>query len=197
MKRPVVLAGIVIGVLALIAIVISVTQSFAADKNPVVVVETSLGTLKIELYEDKAPITVKNFLAYTDDKFFDGTLWHRVIPDFMIQGGGFEPGLKEKQTKDMIKNESFNGLKNERGTVAMARTPKADSATAQFFVNLKNNDFLDKAKAKDGVGYCVFGKVVEGMDVVDKIAQVETHDVDMNEAVPVKDILIKSVRRAK
>ena len=167
----------------------------AADKNPVVAIDTSLGTIKVELNEEKAPITVKNFLAYVDDKFYDGTVFHRVIPDFMIQGGGFEPGMKEKQTKEAIKNESYNNLTNDRGTIAMARTPKPDSATAQFFINLKNNNFLNKAQARDGVGYAVFGKVIQGMDVVDKIAEVETATRGGNENVPVKDVIIKSVRR--
>jgi cyclophilin family peptidyl-prolyl cis-trans isomerase len=159
--------------------------------------ETSAGTIKIELFEKKAPITVANFLKYVDDKFYDGTIFHRVIPNFMIQGGGFVPGMKEKQTREAIKNESDNGLKNERGTLAMARTPRPDSATAQFFINLKYNDFLDRAKARDKVGYAVFGKVIEGMDVVDKIAKVETADRSGHENVPTQDVIIKSVRRAK
>ncbi len=169
----------------------------AADKNPVVEVTTSLGSFKVQLDQDKAPITVKNFLAYVDDKFYDGTVFHRVIPDFMIQGGGFEPGMKEKSTKEPIKNESYNGLTNDRGTLAMARTNRPDSATAQFYVNLKDNDFLNKAKARDGVGYAVFGKVIEGMDVADKIAQVETGDRGQFQNVPTKDVVIKSIRRAQ
>src|SRR5438093_3974893 len=130
--------------------------------------DTSLGSLKIELFPDKAPHTVKNFLAYVDDKFYDGTVFHRVIKDFMIQGGGFEPGMKQKKTRPPIKNESANGLSNTRGTVAMARTSDPHSATAQFFINTANNAFLDKAQSRDGVGYCVFGKVTQGLDVVDK-----------------------------
>jgi cyclophilin family peptidyl-prolyl cis-trans isomerase len=175
----------------------------AADKNPVVIMETSAGTVKIELYQEKAPITVKNFLAYVDDKFYDGTIFHRVIgkpnskEDFMIQGGGFEPGMKEKKTKDAIKNESSNGLLNERGTLAMARTKAADSATAQFFINLKHNSFLDKAEAGDGVGYCVFGRVVEGMDIVDKIKAVKVEDKGDFEKVPTEDVVIKSIKRAE
>jgi peptidyl-prolyl cis-trans isomerase B (cyclophilin B) len=159
--------------------------------------ETSQGTIKIELFADKAPVTVKNFLSYADDKFYDGTIFHRVIPNFMIQGGGMEPGLKEKKTKDAIKNESSNGLSNERGTLAMARTSRPDSATAQFFISVQDNKFLDKAKAGDGVGYCVFGKVIEGMDVVDKIKEVKTHTVQPHENVPEEDVIIKSVRRAE
>ncbi len=177
---------------------LGVTASCAgAEKNPVVVMETSMGTIKIELYADKAPGTVKNFLGYVDDKFYDGTVFHRVIPDFMIQGGGFEPGMKEKKTKDSIKNESSNGLSNTRGSIAMARTPEPDSATAQFFINVKDNDSLDKANAGDGVGYCVFGKVTEGMDVVDKIKNVKTTKKGIHKDVPVEDVIIKSVRRAE
>src|SRR5499427_2951388 len=146
----------------------------AVAANPIVLMDTSAGLIKIELFEKEAPITVKNFLQYVEDKFYDGTIFHRVIPDFMIQGGGMEPGLKEKKTKDPIKNESDNGLENKRGTIAMARTPRPDSATSQFFVNVKDNAFLDRANAQDRVGYCVFGKVIDGMDVVDKIKAVET-----------------------
>jgi cyclophilin family peptidyl-prolyl cis-trans isomerase len=164
----------------------------AQDKNPVVVMDTSLGAIKIELFEKKAPITVKNFLQYVDDKFYDGTIFHRVIPNFMVQGGGMEAGLREKKTRERIKNEGGNGLLNEKGTLAMARTPDPDSATAQFFINLKHNTHLDRATSDDGFGYAVFGKVLEGMDVVDKIAGVETR-----RTVPVRDVVIKSVRRVK
>jgi len=157
-----------------------------------VVMETSLGTITLELDGDKAPATTANFLAYVDAKHYDNTLFHRVIDGFMIQGGGFEPGMKQKPTKPAIKNESANGLANKRGTVAMARTSNPDSATAQFFINVVDNDFLDRAKAQDRVGYCVFGKVTGGMDVVDKIKATPTGDGD----APVKDVLIKSVRRA-
>jgi cyclophilin family peptidyl-prolyl cis-trans isomerase len=171
----------------------------AETKGPVVVIDTSMGVIKVELNEEKAPITAKNFLAYVDDKFYDGTIYHRVMSDFMIQGGGFVPGLKEKPTKDQIKNEAGNGLKNDRGTVAMARTPDPDSASAQFFINLKDNHFLNRGdpKAVDKYGYAVFGKVIEGMDVVDKIGEVETGDRGDMENVPVKDVVIKSIRRAK
>ena len=142
-------------------------------------------------------MTVKNFLQYVEDKHYDGTVFHRVIGNFMIQGGGMEPGLKEKKTRGPIKNESDNGLQNKRGTLAMARTSEPDSATAQFFINVVDNDFLDKAKARDKVGYCVFGRVVEGMDVVDKIRQVKTGIKGAYENVPLEDIIIKSVRVAK
>jgi cyclophilin family peptidyl-prolyl cis-trans isomerase len=182
----------------------------AEGPNPVVVMETSKGTIKIELFADKAPITVKNFLTYVDEKFYDGTTFHRVMPDFMIQGGGFLPGLTqaktekdvkalEKKTHDPIKNEAKNGLHNERGTLAMARTPDPDSATAQFFINVVDNTKkLDPNPGRDPAGYCVFGKVIDGMDVVDAIKEVRTMAVipDEVEDVPVKDILIKSVRKA-
>jgi cyclophilin family peptidyl-prolyl cis-trans isomerase len=160
-----------------------------------VLMETSLGTITLELYPDKAPITVKNFLDYVDAEFFDGTIFHRVIPNFMIQGGGMEPGMRQKKTRATIKNESGNGLANARGTVAMARTSVPDSATAQFFINVADNSFLDKAKASDGVGYCVFGKVVEGMDVVEKIKAVKTTNKGGHGDVPVTDVVIQSIRR--
>ena len=171
----------------------------AADKNPVVTIETSMGDIQVELFADKAPITVKNFLSYVDDKFYDGVIFHRVIPTFMIQGGGMEPGLKEKKTKDPIKNEADNGLSNERGTIAMARTPDPDSATAQFFINVADNSKSLDHKSKDarGYGYCVFGKVIKGMDVVDKIKDVETASKGRHDDVPVKDVVIKSIRVAK
>jgi len=159
----------------------------ADGKKPVVVMETSLGTIKIELNPEKAPITVKNFLQYVDEKFYDGTIFHRVIPDFMIQGGGLEPGMKEKPTRETIKNEAPNGLTNKRGTIAMARKPDLNSASAQFFISVEDKPHLDDPRSP----YCVFGKVIEGMDVVDKIKKVETRAT-----VPVQDVIIKSVRRA-
>ena len=183
--------------------------SSSSGPNPVVVIETSMGTIKAELFQDKSPVTVRNFLAYVDDKFYDGTIFHRVMPDFMVQGGGFEPGMKEKrETKGGIKNESANGVKNERGTLAMARlgprddTPvaiqkAADSATAQFFINVKDNEGLDRARAPDRVGYAVFGKVIEGMDVVDQIKAVRTTERGDHENVPVEDVVIKSIRRVQ
>jgi cyclophilin family peptidyl-prolyl cis-trans isomerase len=160
-----------------------------------VLMETSLGNIKVELDGDKAPITVANFLAYVDDKHYDNTVFHRVIKDFMVQGGGFEPGLKQKPTKAPIKNESSNGLTNVRGTLAMARTSEPDSASAQFFINVVDNAFLNKAQARDRVGYCVFGRVVEGMDVVDKIRAVPTGSRAGYQDVPREDIVILSVRR--
>ena len=182
--------------LTLAAGTLGATPGAAAQKNPVVLIETSLGNIKVELFADKAPVTVKNFLSYTDDKFYDGTIFHRVIPQFMIQGGGFTPQMQQKKTREAIKNESDNGLSNERGTLAMARTPDPDSATSQFFINLKDNIFLDKAQSRDRVGYCVFGKVIDGMDVVDKIAGVRTGNRGGHQNVPVEPVIIKSVRRA-
>jgi len=164
--------------------------------NTQVIMETSQGTIKIELDDDKAPITVKNFLAYVDEGFYDGTIFHRVISNFMIQGGGFLPGMQQKSTKPTIKNESTNGLSNKRGTLAMARTSVADSATAQFFINVTDNDALDRSRSRDGVGYCVFGKVVEGMDVVDKIKGVKTGSRGGHGDVPAQDVVINSVKRA-
>jgi cyclophilin family peptidyl-prolyl cis-trans isomerase len=176
-------------------------------KNPVVVIKTNHGTIKVELFEKEAPVTVKNFLTYVDDKHYDGTVFHRVISDFMIQGGNFKKGFGDaksvkdleklgKKTRDAIKNEGGNGLSNKRGTLAMARTNKPDSATDQFFINVKDNDFLDRAKARDKVGYAVFGKVTEGMDVVDKIKKVKTKEhLDTFEGVPVEEVVIESIRR--
>jgi peptidyl-prolyl cis-trans isomerase B (cyclophilin B) len=163
--------------------------------NPVVTITTSAGALKVELFADKSPETVKNFLSYVDDKFYDGTVFHRVIKDFMIQGGGFEPGMKQKKTKANIKNESANGLSNVRGTLAMARTSDPDSASSQFFINVVDNHFLDKAKAADRVGYCVFGKITEGLEVVDQIKVVATTSKSGHGDVPVKDVTIQSVTR--
>ena len=174
----------------------------AAD-NPVVVIETSMGNIKVELFEDKAPLTVKNFLDYVGDKFYDETIFHRVIgkenkgDDFMIQGGGFTADMNQKKTKAQIKNEATNGVKNDRGTLAMARTGVVDSATSQFFINVKDNDFLNhRDTSTAGFGYCAFGKVIEGMDVVDKIKAVKTTTKGGMGDVPVETITIKSVKRA-
>ena len=165
-----------------------------------IVIDTSMGKITAELYVDKAPITVKNFLRYVDDKAYDGTIFHRVIANFMIQGGGFTPELEERKEKfPPITNESTNGLKNLRGTLAMARNNKPDSATNQFFINVVDNEGLDRAKAKDGVGYCVFGKVTGGMDVVDKIRRVKTSGADGSrfEDLPLEPPIILSIRRAQ
>lgn len=163
--------------------------------NSKVKMETSLGSLVIELEDKLAPVTVANFLQYVDEKYFDGTIFHRVIPNFMIQGGGFEPGMKQKKTRGNITNESGNGLKNQKGTLAMARTPDPHSASSQFFINSKDNDFLDKANSRDGHGYCVFGKVVEGLETLEKIEKVPTGSKGGHGDVPVSDVKIVSVTR--
>jgi peptidyl-prolyl cis-trans isomerase A (cyclophilin A) len=160
--------------------------------GPVVAVETSMGTIRIALDEQKAPISVKNFLAYVRSGHYDGTIFHRVIPRFMIQGGGMDGSMKEKATRPPIKNEARNKLRNDRGTVAMARTANPDSATAQFFINLKNNASLDYGI--NGAGYAVFGTVIEGMDVVDKIATVRTTRKGPYEDVPTTPVVITRVR---
>lgn len=155
---------------------------------------TNKGTIVIELDAEKAPITAENFLQYARDGFYDGTIFHRVIDGFMIQGGGMQPGMIEKETRAPIKNEADNGLKNERGTIAMARTPDPDSASSQFFINVKDNHFLNfSSPTPDGWGYCVFGKIVEGMEVVDTIKGVATGSHGSHQDVPVEDVVIESV----
>lgn len=167
-----------------------------AKANPVVVMETTKGTIKIELDAAAAPKSAANFLRYVEEGFFDGTIFHRVIPDFMIQGGGFTPDMKQKPTHEPIVNEAANGLKNARGTLAMARTSVVDSATAQFFINLKDNSFLNhRDKTSSGFGYAVFGKVIEGMDVVDAIKAVATDSSGPHDDVPVEPVIIKSAKR--
>ena len=164
--------------------------------NPTVLLETTSGDILIELYADKAPATVENFLKYVNEGFYANTIFHRVIKGFMIQGGGMNMKMEEKATHAPIKNEADNGLANERGTIAMARTREPHSATAQFFINLVDNDFLDHSEPTlDGWGYCVFGKVVDGMDAVDKIAKVKTKAVGMHEAVPTDMVLITGASR--
>ena len=160
--------------------------------NPMVIMSTSMGDIKIELYRDKSPITVENFLTYVNDRFYDGSIFHRVIPGFMIQGGGFAPEMQQKATKLPIKNEASNGLNNDTGTIAMARTSVVDSATSQFFINLTDNDFLNHGNRD--FGYAVFGKVVEGMDVVNKIAGVKTGNQGMNRDVPLEPVVVESIR---
>lgn len=163
-------------------------------KNPIVVISTSMGDIEAELYADKAPESVKNFLAYAESGHYDGTVFHRVIKGFMIQGGGMTPDMNQKSTKAPIKNEADNGLKNLNGTLAMARTSVVDSATSQFFINVKDNAFLDhKSKTPQGYGYAVFGKVISGMDVVQKIENVSTGNKGMHQDVPVEPVVIKSV----
>jgi cyclophilin family peptidyl-prolyl cis-trans isomerase len=160
-------------------------------KNPIVVMETSMGKIKIELYPDKAPITVKNFLWYVNNKFYENLTFHRVIPDFMIQGGGFTKDLTKKEPNAPIVNEADNGLKNNKYTLAMARTGEVNSATSQFFINLKDNDFLNfTAKTPKGYGYAVFGKVIEGMETVDEIAGVKTTKKMGYDDVPVTPVVI-------
>ncbi len=168
----------------------------AGKGNPMVVLSTSLGDIKVELYADKAPITVKNFLDYAKAGYYDGTVFHRVIPGFMIQGGGMTADMQDKREgqKPPIKNESDNGLKNDTGTLAMARTGVPDSATSQFFINVKDNTFLNRESAQDKVGYAVFGKVVEGMDVVKKIEGVKTANKGPHQNVPVDPVTIKSAK---
>jgi cyclophilin family peptidyl-prolyl cis-trans isomerase len=193
----------------LLALGLTLCAGAAHAANPVVVIDTSMGKIKVELFEDKSPVTVKNFLSYVDDKFYDNTIFHRVIGkensrdgnDFMIQGGGFQD-FTEKKTKDPIKNEAGNGVSNKRGTLAMARTNDPDSATSQFFINVKDNDFLDRSAR--GAGYAAFGKVIDGMDVVDKIKAVRTGTKVFTvkggqkapfQDVPVEDVVIKSIKR--
>jgi len=155
---------------------------------------TNHGAIMLELDAEKAPATVENFMQYVTDGFYDGTIFHRVIDGFMIQGGGMEAGMKQKETRDAIKNEADNGLANDAGTIAMARTNDPDSATAQFFINVKDNGFLNHSSpTPQGWGYCVFGKVVEGMDVVDAIKAVATGSAGMHQDVPVDDVIIESV----
>jgi peptidyl-prolyl cis-trans isomerase B (cyclophilin B) len=154
---------------------------------------TSTGAIRIELDDAKAPATVENFLNYVRAGHYDGTVFHRVIQGFMIQGGGFEPGMKQKSTGAPINNESANGLRNEKYTIAMARTMAPHSATAQFFINTKNNGFLDKDRSQDGWGYAVFGKVVAGTDVVDAIERVATGNRGGHGDVPVQDVVIERV----
>lgn len=164
-------------------------------KKPVVALDTNLGAIHIEMEPEKAPATVKNFLDYVKAKHYDGLVFHRVIPEFMIQGGGMDPKLQERKTKDPIKNEADNGLKNKRGSIAMARTPNPDSATSQFFINVKDNEFLDHRDAtSQGFGYAVFGQVIKGMDVVDKIVEVKTKDQGPYEHVPVEPVIIKTAK---
>lgn len=174
---------------------IHAASSLPASTNPSVVFETSQGNFTVELYPEKAPKTVANFLQYVKDGFYENTIFHRVINRFMIQGGGFERDMTEKNTRAPIVNEAGNGLINELGTIAMARTMDPDSATAQFFVNLNDNQFLNfTGPDPESIGYCVFGKVTSGLDVVQKIGVVQTTFIGRNADVPVKAITIKSAK---
>ena len=155
---------------------------------------TNHGVITLELDADKAPVTVENFMQYARDGFYDGTIFHRVINGFMIQGGGMEPGMKQKETRDQIKNEADNGLSNVNGSIAMARTNDPNSATAQFFINVKDNAFLDHSSpTPQGWGYCVFGKVTDGIDVVNEIKTVATGSGGMHQDVPLEDVIIERV----
>lgn len=172
-------------------------MSDAQQRRPIVEVVTSLGTVRLELAAAEAPITVENFLRYVDDGFYDGTIFHRVISGFMIQGGGLTADLRQKATREAIRNEAGNGLKNVRGAAAMARTNVVDSATAQFFINVVDNGFLDhRGEAPEAFGYAVFGRVVGGMDVVDGISAVAVRSAKGMGDVPVAPVVIESIRRA-
>ncbi|MEL7559032.1 peptidylprolyl isomerase [Stutzerimonas chloritidismutans] len=179
--------------LVLAACSLLLTGNLLAAGNPHVLLNTSMGEIEIELEAEKAPVSVKNFLEYVESGFYDGTVFHRVIPGFMIQGGGFNEGLSQKKTRAPIKNEADNGLHNVRGTLAMARTQNVDSATSQFFINHRDNDFLDHG-SRD-FGYAVFAKVVRGMDVVDQIAQVPTGNRSMMQNVPLTPVKIVSAKK--
>ncbi|CAB1056800.1 Peptidyl-prolyl cis-trans isomerase PpiB (EC [Olavius sp. associated proteobacterium Delta 1] len=188
----------VVAALIIFSLLIFAGSAVAADINPKVVLETSKGKIVLELYPDNAPETVKNFLNYVDAKFYDGMIFHRVIPKFMIQGGGFTADMKRKTTQAPIKNEADKGLKNGRGTISMARTGDPHSATAQFFINTVNNDFLNhSSKTQQGWGYTAFGKVIEGMKTVDAISAVKTKTVGGFRDVPAEPVIIQSARRLK
>ena len=174
-----------------LALALLAPANLAAQDKPVLVIETSMGNITVELNRARAPKSVENILAYVNSGFYDGTIFHRVISNFMIQGGGFTPDMARKTPRDPIQNEAGNGLKNRRGTLAMARTAEIQSATAQFFINVQDNSFLDhKGNSSRDFGYAVFGKVTDGMDVVDKIKNVKTGDGD----VPTETVLIKTIR---
>lgn len=175
-----------------LAMVAFAPAAFAAQATQVKV-DTNMGAFVIELNAKAAPKTVENFLAYVRSGFYKNTLFHRVIPNFMIQGGGFVMGMEEKDTRAPIALESRNGLSNVRGTIAMARTNDSNSATSQFFINVRDNRFLDANQAQDGNGYAVFGKVVSGMSTVDAIARVKTHSVGYYDDVPIRDVVIKNM----
>lgn len=163
------------------------------EDGPMVVFETNFGDITLELMPDEAPVTVENFLQYVDDGFYDGTVFHRVVPGFVIQGGGFNESMEQKETRPPITNEADNGVKNTRGSLSMARTQQVDSATSQFFINLSDNAFLDHG-SRD-FGYAVFARVVDGMDVVDQIAEVSTGNHGMHQDVPQEPVVVKQARR--
>lgn len=188
------LVSLLVAAIMIVSLVTSSPANAAKEGNPMVLVKTNMGNFTIELYPDKAPVTVKNFLSYVDHKFYAGTIFHRIISTFMIQGGGFTPDMVQKETSAPIKNEADNGLKNLKYTLAMARTGIVDSATCQFFINVQDNPNLDY-RDKANYGYCVFGKVVEGMNVIDEIKMVKTTEKGSYKDVPVKPVIIKSVTR--
>ena len=182
------------GALAALAVL---PAALAAQAAPQVKIETNMGAFTVELNEKAAPKTVANFLTYVKSGFYKNTLFHRVIPNFMIQGGGFTSGMDEKDTRAPIPIESRNGLSNARGTIAMARTNDPNSATSQFFINVKDNHFLNANASRDGYGYTVFGKVIDGMNTVDAIARVKTHSVGYFDDVPIRDVVIKKMTIVK
>jgi len=188
------LVSLLVAAIMIASLVTSSPANAAKEGNPMVLVKTNMGNFTIELYADKAPITVKNFLSYVDHKFYAGTIFHRIISTFMIQGGGFTPDMVQKETSAPIKNEADNGLKNLKYTIAMARTNIVDSATCQFFINVQDNPALDY-RDKANYGYCVFGKVIEGMNVIDEIKMVKTTEKGSYKDVPVKPVIIKSITR--
>ena len=187
------LAGLAARAAGALLLIAAALPAWAA--NPVVELVTSMGPVRIELFADKSPKTVENFLQYAKDRFYDGTIFHRVIPGFMVQGGGFTPDMEQKKAREPIANEAQNGLKNTIGTLAMARTPNPHSASAQFFINVADNDFLNfTSPTQQGFGYCVFGRVTQGMEVVNKIVAVPTGNRGGHQNVPVKPVVIQSVR---
>ena len=190
--------ALMISILMVLAIAMTAGAADKPGDNPKVVLDTTKGKIVIELYLQMAPETVVNFLSYVDAKFYDGTIFHRVIPNFMIQGGGFTADMQRKPGKKPIKNEADKGLKNDRGTIAMARTGDPHSATAQFFINTVSNDFLNhKNKTQQGWGYAAFGKVIKGLDVVDAISAVKTTRFKQFRDVPADAVVIKTASRLK
>jgi cyclophilin family peptidyl-prolyl cis-trans isomerase len=187
-----------LGLITVVFLLAFPMNNAAAEKNPKILMKTTMGDIMLELYMDKAPASVKNFLGYMNDKFYDGTIFHRVMKGFMIQGGGHTADMQKKPTKGPIKNEAHNGLSNKRGTIAMARMPDPHTATAQFFINHVDNPGLDhRDKSDQGYGYCVFGKVIQGMDVVDAIANVKIMTRRGMQNVPRETIEIISVTKVE
>jgi len=189
--------ALALALLAFVATVFAIptgAEKMKNPKDPVVVIVTSMGDMEVELYKNEAPITVQNFMWYVKNDFYNGLIFHRVIDNFMIQGGGFTPAMKKKAGNDEIENEATNGLKNDKYTLAMARTPAVHSATSEFFINSKDNGFLDhKNTTQQGFGYCVFGKVIAGQDVVDKISKVKTTTKNGMQDVPVEPVVIEKI----